>query len=310
MKKFYFLASVLLAANTLTAQITVDFEDLNLPEDSFYNGDDLEGGFTSHGAIFSNNYNPDWGSWSDFSYSSMKDNTTPSFTNQYSAYPAEGANQSATYGVNTSTGTITFSTEVNVMSVFITNTTYTYLSMRDGDAFSKKFGENGDKDFFYIYIYGHDTEGNKVDSVRIDLADFTSDNATEHYILENWTEFDLTPLQGVKYLTFEYFSSDVGEWGINTPTYFALDNLVYDDASSHISKENKMEFAMFPNPTKEVLHINGEAGEYQILNAQGKVVKSFATMGLTSINITELNPGIYFVSNINYPTQMKKLIIQ
>lgn len=310
MKKFYILASVLLAAHTLTAQITVDFEDLNLPLDSYYNGDDLEGSFTSHGATFSNNYNPDWGTWSDFSYSSMRDNTTPDYTNQFSAYPAKGAGESNTYAVNTSTGTITFPSEVNLISVHITNTTYAYFSMLQGDDFAKKFGENGDKDFFYFYIFGHNTENEKVDSVRIDLADFTSDEAADHYILDSWTEFDLTPLQGVKYLTFEYFSSDVGEWGINTPTYFALDNLVYDDASSHISKENKMEFAMFPNPTKEVLHINGEAGEYQILNAQGKVVKSFSTMGLTSINITELNPGIYFVSNMNYPTQVKKLIIQ
>lgn len=310
MKKFYFLASVLLAANTLTAQITVDFEDLNLPEDSFYNGDDLEGGFTSHGAIFSNNYNPDWGSWSDFSYSNMKDNTTPGFINQYSAYPAEGANQSATYGVNTSTGTITFPTEVNVMSVFITNTTYAYLSMRDGDDFGKKFGENGDKDFFYIYIYGHDTEDNKVDSVRIDLADFTSDNATEHYILENWTEFDLTPLQGVKYLTFEYFSSDVGEWGINTPKFFALDNLVYDDGTSNISLETKTNFSMFPNPTKDVLNINGEAGEYQILNTQGQVVKSFSNNGFTSVRISDLKAGVYFVKNNAATSRTKKLIVQ
>lgn len=310
MKKFYILASVLLAAHTLTAQITVDFEDLNLPLDSYYNGDDLEGSFTSHGATFSNNYNPDWGTWSDFSYSSMRDNTTPDYTNQFSAYPAKGAGESNTYAVNTSTGTITFPSEVNLISVHITNTTYAYFSMLQGDDFAKKFGENGDKDFFYFYIFGHNAENEKVDSVRIDLADFTSDEAADHYILDSWTEFDLTPLQGVKYLTFEYFSSDVGEWGINTPKFFALDNLVYDDGTSNISLETKTNFSMFPNPTKDLLNINGEAGEYQILNTQGQVVKSFFNNGFTSVRISDLKAGVYFVKNNAVASRTKKLIVQ
>jgi hypothetical protein len=36
---------------------------------------------------------------------------------------------------------------------------------------------------------------------------------------------DLTSLGGAKSLSFDYASSDVGQFGINTPLYFAMDNL-------------------------------------------------------------------------------------
>src|SRR5690554_5220575 len=141
MKKIYFLASALLAVTTLKAQTTVDFEDLTLPTESFYNGDDEAGGFVTGGVTFGNDYNTSWSSWSGFAYSNVTDNTTAGFGNQYSAIPGSGANNSEIYAINTNSDTLRFSgPHINLLSVDLTNTTYTYLSMRDGDAFGKQFG--------------------------------------------------------------------------------------------------------------------------------------------------------------------------
>ncbi len=90
MKKFYILASALLAATSLKAQFTtVDFEDLTLPAvDTFYNGADGAQQFTSNDAVFGNSFE-DFGNyivWSGFAYSNMTDNTTAGFGNQYSSF--------------------------------------------------------------------------------------------------------------------------------------------------------------------------------------------------------------------------------
>ncbi len=45
------------------------------------------------------------------------------------------------------------------------------------------------------------------------------------FILEGWQRIDLTSLGMVSSLSFSMDSSDKGDFGINTPTYFALDDL-------------------------------------------------------------------------------------
>src|SRR5690554_4848701 len=138
MKKFFFLASALLAVTTLKAQTTVDFEDLTLSPESFYNGADEAGKFISGGVTFGNSYNTEWSSWSGFAYSNITDNTTPGFGNQYSAYPGSGAENSTTYAIYTNGDTLNFpGTSANLISVELTNTTYAYFSMKDDDAFAK-----------------------------------------------------------------------------------------------------------------------------------------------------------------------------
>lgn len=105
MMKTKFLPSLLsvflitVASPSVLAQRVVDFEDLILPSESFYNGSDGAGGFTSQGTFFNNSYNPQYDSWFGWSYSNTTDTTTPGFTNQYSAYPGEGFNGSSNYAV-------------------------------------------------------------------------------------------------------------------------------------------------------------------------------------------------------------------
>src|SRR5438874_4964536 len=66
--------------------ITIDFGDLVLDPESYYNGADGAGGFVSGGAFFNNKYNAQYGVWSGWAYSNQTDVTTPGFMNQYSAY--------------------------------------------------------------------------------------------------------------------------------------------------------------------------------------------------------------------------------
>ena len=58
----------------------VDFQDLSLPAaNSYWNGSDNSGGFTSRGAYFNNSYDQDYGSWDGWSYSNVVNTTTPGY---------------------------------------------------------------------------------------------------------------------------------------------------------------------------------------------------------------------------------------
>jgi hypothetical protein len=44
-------------------------------------------------------------------------------------------------------------------------------------------------------------------------------------IINRWQRVDLSPLGNVNKIVFELTSTDNGEYGMNTPSYFCLDRL-------------------------------------------------------------------------------------
>ena len=111
--------------------------------------------------------------------------------------------------------------------MYLTNTTFAALTIRDGSPpFSKQFGGAGgdDADFFSVDVIGLN---GAVETARITffLADYRFDDASLDFFVDEWTQVDLSPLGLVTALEFELGSSDVGDFGINTPAYFALDEL-------------------------------------------------------------------------------------
>ena len=228
-----FVCLGLLSAEAVAGQIVADFEDLSLSPETFNNGSDGSDGFASAGIQFSNDYNSEFNSWSGFAYSNLTDTTTAGFLNQHSSFAGSGAGGSANYGVAfvssfgpTAQITLPEPTTVNQMS--ITNTTYAALSMLQGDDFAKKFGgpTGDDPDFLRLAIHGRDATGAPTGSVPFFLADFRFSDNSRDYVIDEWTDVDLTDLgANVKWLEFEMETTDVGMFGANTPLYFALDNL-------------------------------------------------------------------------------------
>ena len=87
-------------------------------------------------------------------------------------------------------------------------------------------GPSGDDpDFFMLTITGLDMQGQSVGSVDFYLADYRFEDNGLDVLVDSWTEVDLTSLDGAVQLSFALDSSDVGAFGMNTPAYFAIDNL-------------------------------------------------------------------------------------
>jgi hypothetical protein len=157
---------------------------------------------------------------------------TGSYTNQYSSYAGE-ARSGLTYGVAYLDAFNGFNPiEIDLpagygspLSIAVSNTTYTALTMLNGDAFgfAQPFGQG---DYFKLTIEGLDMDGSVTGTVEHYLADYRGEPGT-HFIQTEWQDLDLTTLRaGVDRLSFGLESSDTGVGGMNTPAYLAVDDLI------------------------------------------------------------------------------------
>lgn len=253
------LIVVLTIVSTANSDIAT-FDDLSLPAESYWNGSDGSGGFSSGGAYFSNNYDSTWDSWDGFSYSNITDTATGGAKGQYNCIAGGGQGNSANYAIGyvgwASPPRITLHTAAVVESLYVTNNNNTYYSMLNGDAFAKKFGGEGgnDPDWFMLTITGKDVDGVVTGTVDFYLADYRFVDNSADYIVNTWQFVDLTSLGAVKNLEFSLSSSDVGDWGMNTPAYFAVDTLVTKSAFVYAEPYTEAGINGYINPDNRWRH--------------------------------------------------------
>lgn len=311
MKKHYLLGYALLltaVSHSQTPTVT-DFESPVLAADTFNNGADLSGGFTYTGVYFPNYYDTTYFYNTGFSISNKTDVTTPGYLNQYSAITGSGFN-SSNYAIYYPEAEISMAMAIPklVLSARITNTTYAALSMLNGDAVGKKFGDtvNADgivdgtngEDYFILHLYGKTMAGDTTGHVEVVLADYRFADPTMDYVLQEWLEVDLFPLNSsvgtVDFIFFVFESSDVGAFGINTPTYFAMDDFTFDYGSVGLS-ELPSDFSVYPNPVKDQLFLQDAVGELTIVDAFGKTVHQAKVNGSATVDFAPFSNGMYFV---------------
>jgi hypothetical protein len=206
----------------------VNFDNLSLSSESYWNGSDFSGGFTSGNASFNNTFT-DWGygvtSWEGWAYSNKSDNLTAGYGNQYSTITG-----SAQSGSNYSIGfvgwyglpSMTFSSSQVVEGFYVTNTTYVYYAMLNGEGPANKFDSS---DWFKLTIIGLNELNASVGSIDFYLA-------SEGNIVNDWEYVNLSTLGAVKSLQFSLSSSDNDpHFGMNTPAYFAMDTVIPEPAT-------------------------------------------------------------------------------
>ena len=308
MKRFFTFLLITVTYYGLFAQgeAVATFEDFELEVGQFLNGDDGETEHYDTGIELPVNYDTMFQAWTGWAISAANDTETPGFGNQYSAITGGGVNGSQSYAVSyhfipnelyydgiVTIGTVT----TKLKGCYLTNGTYPYLSMRDGDGFAKKFGgaNANDEDFFSVTIRGFDADDVLIDSVEFFLADYRFEDNSQDYIIDEWTFVDLSALDGYSKMTFTMNSSDVGMFGVNTPTYFCMDNWTTELNEISRTVDLSDEISIYPNPVTDILNVKvSNESTAVIYNVQGQSVMTQDIPATAyKLDVSILEPGVY-----------------
>ena len=292
MKKTLLIALSFLGLSAASVAQVANFDAIELDSTGVWNGSDLYGAYQEEGFSFENTYDTDWAFWaSGFAISSVTDSTTAGYANMYGVISG-AALSGENFAVATNYASVSVETKV-VDGFYINNGTYAALSMLNGDSFAKKFGgESGDAaDWFKVSVIGK-LNSVVTDTVEFYLADYRFEDNTEDYIVADWTWVDLNTLGNVTELSFELSSSDNGDWGMNTPAFFCIEDLMVNTVG--VEELASASFSVYPNPVQDQLMVNVD-GALAIYNIAGKMVKSEMVETGNSVSVSELKSGIYFV---------------
>jgi len=294
----------------------IDMVNLHFNEADFfkngkvYNGQfDTSGGFAYSKLYFENSYNTQWGSWSGWAVSKDNDTTKTGFNAQYSAITAKGASQQinsdSSYALSYGRSVIRLPYKksgwpISYFRFSYTNNTYTYKSMRYGDAFSKKFGGilGTDPDYLKLFVVGFDANNVPVDTLGMDkmqdemaLADF---RMNRQYLNKNWTNYIGGGFKkNIVRMEFFLESTDNGTFGMNTPAYFCLDNL-FEYPVESISKTNKLSLRLFPNPASKSIYVDLQnINVIEIMDLNGRTIYRNEAPSSNEIDISGFLNGIY-----------------
>ena len=313
MRKLFLLIVVSFAATHVHAQsLVATFDSLILAQadtayvNFFDPGQDV--GFEDGGIHWPTVYDTTFGIgfWDHgFSYSNKTDSSTSGYGNQYSAKTGGGYNGSGKYAVAYGEVNYLFYQPVglskSITGFYITNNTYAYNSMRDGDIFAKKFGglTGQDDDYFKIIIRGVANGQVQPDTVEFYLADFRDPDSSKDYIVSTWQWVDLTKLGNVDTLQFTLKSSDTGTFGLNTPAYFCLDDFTTNFTMSVSNTASPIKAKLYPNPATNTLYVEVEDNSFdqlKVLDMNGKLITAFGiSKKQTAVPTTHLSPGTYLL---------------
>lgn len=299
MKKLIYILTIF-SNGLLMGQMSITFESVKLDTTGYLNGSDQKGGFTIDNVFFPNHYNPQWKSWTGWAITSVVDTTTRGFTNQYASIPGSGALKSKNYAISFISGETKLrlnNKQSNIKGLYVTNATYTYFSMKEGDAFAKKFGgvTGKDPDFLKLNI-GKWQNGQKSPILKeVYLADFRSPNDSEDFILKDWLFTDLSNIGQADSLYFTMQSSDVGAFGINTPTYFCIDELSFDAITATTISELSHELKAYPTITNDVIRF-AYPEKISLIDIHGRTILQTGVKE-SQISIAHLKTGWYILLN-------------
>ena len=176
--------------------------------------------------------------------------------------------------------------------MYVTNSPYPYYTNIAGDDFSNGLTNEGD--YFKVIAHGVKAD-NTVETAEFILAEFKDGSLQQ---VTEWTWWDLSTLGTVKEIYFTMESTDVGQWGMNTPSYFCIERIM---ASNPV--ESGIEESVINSNTTDIYY---SANNIYVTTANATVVKVYSVNGIevlsqmisegtTSVSTATLANGIYVV---------------
>ena len=304
------------------AQTISTFDNVSLDTNGYWIGDSIGDGFVDEPVTFITDYDTSWGGYwaGGFAVSNHTDTVTPGYTgwtptNPYSTYAGSAYSNDQFSIVHAGTyanARLKLDSSDIVSGFYITNSTYAAISMKYGDSFGKVFGAdtlpNGaDTNYMGQPVTGADwlkltitpflgdsLYANK--AIDYFLADYRFADNSLDYIVKEWRWVDLTSMGEVDSLQFLLTSSDVGANGMNTPSFFCMDDFTTGEIVQSI-ENNTLEnlISVFPNPSIDRVFFKIPAANFTI-RVYDNVGKEVALTNESSLDISNLNSGVYIAA--------------
>ena len=113
--------------------------------------------------------------------------------------------------------------EYVVKGMYIVNSCYAYYCCAEANSMGRPLNQEGD--YFKIIAHGVKADGEET-TTELELCGFHNGQFSA---ITDWTWWDLSALGQVVSLYFTMDSSDKGDYGMNTPSYFAMDQLTVSE---------------------------------------------------------------------------------
>jgi hypothetical protein len=323
MKKIATLAFICCMASTFTslAQLTENFDGatFSLTPNSFYQNtttDDWQTSGSTPFATFRYHWDSGSGYWrSGSAFTNVKDSVNGTYTNIYGSITNAAFNGSTYVTVKDSAIIKMNSNALSLSGFFVTNTTFAYKTIKNGNGFSRKFGDTTGThsglpqgtypDWFKLIVRPYRGGVLLTDSVEHYLADYRPAGTANDYIQKNWQYVFCANLPISDSIVITMRSSDTGTYGINTPAYFCMDNFTVVNTVGLHELQNIMNIAVFPNPTNDNLTLNYVAktettlsiAVYDVFGKESLTSQRVTTTGPNRLNLETafLDAGIYFI---------------
>lgn len=186
-------------------------------------------GYEGEALKFEYFFNEEFAYWGGFVHSKVKDSDAANglFANQYAVYNDSAASGEGFmlyyYDAYNEPCDIVLERSVTLAEVKLNLTTYTYASITNEaiNDFARVFADGDYLKVVFTAMNGDDVTG-VVECYVVDYRDGKREMAT------NWNSYSLANLgSGYNRVRVTIETTDVGEWGANTPLYIAMDDLSY-----------------------------------------------------------------------------------
>ncbi len=310
-KKLIIILSVTTLLSVSAQPVVETFETFSLSPNSSYKDTSNKAFETAQGIFMHEWQGGAFPYWSGgFSYTNVQDSVNGSYTNLYGVIPSKGFNNSEKFVVGQDAAIIRTKNKITAINGFyFTNTTYTYKSMRYGDAFARKFGDTTGTgsgttiaqgaypDFLKLVVFGY-RNGQKIsDSVEIYLGDYRSSNPAQDYIVRDWRYANTSKLGLVDSITFKMSGSVTNAFGLATPLFFGLDNFETGPANLvGLSQVSLKGLRIFPVPVSSDLHLQlSGTFRYELRSFTGLLLSAAEAEERAELQLSEYPAGIYFL---------------
>ena len=234
MKKMLFCALVCVALCGCKKSSTTFVDDVEPNVESFetqFEGD-YHYGYETDKLSFEHFYNEEFSYWGGFALTRKFDTAAANglFENQYAVYNASASEGDGAliyyYDSYNEPCDIVLKDATMLTSVRLNLTTYTYASITDEDinSYARTFA---DGDYLKVVFTPIDRDMQPVDSQRVEcyVVDYRDGR---RFVADSWNEFELDAIEGSYYgVRVVIETTDVGDYGANTPLYICMDDLKY-----------------------------------------------------------------------------------